>query len=184
MPRELREPHPWRRSERPEALRPQPPDLHPPSTTGQTPATTHHEQREALEIGAAAIARHEHTGKAALGDGRRKARLRPLPAPPRPALLASRPLGRSSARGPAAARRHGAAAREGFGAEAAHPAAAAKGELSRPAFCLLVTVALRGGGSGHCLLLCLRELRSCHSKFLFLCLAQKSNGSACICRCL
>lgn len=90
MPRELREPHPWRRSERPEALRPQPPDLHPPSTTGQTPATTHHEQREALEIGAAAIARHEHTGKAALGDGRRKARLRPLPAPPRPAPPSSR----------------------------------------------------------------------------------------------
>lgn len=62
-----------------EALRPQPPDHRPLSTAGRAPATTHHEQREALEIEASAIARHEHAGKAARKDGSRTAQLRPLP---------------------------------------------------------------------------------------------------------
>ena len=60
-----------------------------------------------------------------------------FPRPPRAAAVGAELRARPRCR-------PGATAGKGVGVEAAHPAAAAKGELARLAFCLLAGVALRG----------------------------------------
>lgn len=66
-----------------------------------------------------------------------------FPRPPRAAAVGAELRAR-----PRCPRRHGATAGKGVGVEAAHPAAAAKGEMARLAFCLLAGVALRGEETG------------------------------------